>query len=243
MTNSFSHPLFIRTETELHSVKSILDLTGEEFCFALTFDPQFISSVCYLGLFPMATEVRGHILLLIKLHEERCILDFENLHIPQNVKKRCGRFEFSVDQAFEQCVASIDKQHWNSWFYPPLAETFIQMFHTKQYPTRVHSFELWEGDELVAGEVGFVVGSAYASLSGFYHKSSTGTIQLCATGKLLEQSGFAYWDLGMEMPYKLDLGAHSLDRELFLSRQQAIRNEERTLVCERTNAREIILGA
>ncbi len=243
MTDSVFHPLFIRTEEELPAVKSILDRTGEEFCFALIFDPQFISSVCYLGFFPMALEVNGQSLLLIKLHEERCILDFKNLHVPRNVKKRSSRFELSVDQAFEQCVASIDAQHGNSWFHPPLANAFTQMFHTKQYPTRLHSFELWEENELVAGEIGFVVGAAYASLSGFYHKSSAGTIQLCATGKLLEQNGFAYWDLGMEMPYKLDLGASSLEREVFLARQKAIRDKKCTLACERTNAQKIIIGA
>ncbi|MBF0276939.1 MAG: hypothetical protein HQM13_04080 [SAR324 cluster bacterium] len=243
MTESFSHPLFIQSEAELHSVKSILESTEEEFCFSINFDPQFISAICYLGLFPMAAEVGGYIILLIKLHEERCILDFENLHIPRNVKKRSGRYSFSVDHAFEECISAINEQHPNSWIFPPLAKAFIQMFYTKEFSTRLHSFELWEGDELVAGEVGFVVGAAYASLSGFFRKSSTGTIQLCATAKMLEQCGFAYWDLGMEIPYKLELGARSLDRELFLTRQRAIRDEKRRLLCQRVNAGEIIRTA
>ena len=147
-----------------------------------------------------------------------------------------------MDQAFEPCVEAIGFQHGDSWFHPPLVEAFIRMFHSKQYPTKLHSIELWEGEELVAGEVGFVVGAAYASLSGFYHKSSAGTIQLCATAKLLEHHGFAYWDLGMEMPYKINLGASLIDRDLFLSRQETVRNQERALLCPRTNASEIIMN-
>ncbi len=62
------------------------------------------------------------------------------------------------------------------------------------------------------GEIGYAVGSIYTSLSGAYNTSGTGTIQLCCTGKILEEMGFKYWDFEMSHPYKLALGAKEIPR-------------------------------
>lgn len=217
-----------------------MDQTGEEFCFSKRFDPEFISEICKIGCMPMATEVYGNYLLLIKLHEKRSILDFSQICIPRKIKKQSKKFLLSVDTAFEECLEEISNHHWDSWFYKPLKEAFYDIHVAKNWDTQFHSIELWEEDNLVAGEIGYVVGSIYTSLSGFYKKNSTGTIQMCSTSKLLESLGFSYWDLGMEMAYKNNLGAVSYDRDTFLKLHSDAANRKRSLFCKKTNAREII---
>ncbi|KAI8804291.1 hypothetical protein BJ742DRAFT_856912 [Cladochytrium replicatum] len=80
-----------------------------------------------------------------------------------------------------------------------------------------------EDYELVAGEIGYIVGSVYTSLTGFALESGSGTVQLCAVGRFLESKGVEVWDLGMEIPYKTRLGAKCISRESWLDLQAQYR--------------------
>ncbi len=211
-----------------------------EFCWSLSFKPELISSTCYLGFIPMATQQFGDYILLLKMHKQRCILEFENLHIPKTARKRARKFNITIDQAFEQCIEQIIKYHEDNWLYPPLAKTFISIFHSKQEKTKFHSFEIWENDTLVAGEIGYTVGSCYTSLTGFSNRNSAGTVQLCATAKILKTNGFSFWDLGMEMDYKLNLGATCISRKNFLSKLVHSRQNTPVLKCEKSNVHSIL---
>jgi|GEM_PF-1044229 len=235
------YPL-IRSFKGLNGVRPILDSIGAEFCFAFSFHPQLISAICTRGFYPMATRVCGKTVLLIKLHQQRCLLLFKYLHISRNVKKKAKKYRMTVDTAFDACLENINAQHDDSWLYPPLVDAFSHMFRSSKYPVKLHSFELWDGKELVAGEVGFAVGRSYASLSGFYNRDSAGTIQLCATAKILERCGFVVWDLGMEIEYKLRLGARNVPRDTFLKLHQKIRQGTVSLDCQPANAQDIIKG-
>ena len=72
-------------------------------------------------------------------------------------------------------------------------------------------------DAVVAGELGYIVGDVYTSLTGGYTESGTGALQLAVLSATLVLGGFAVWDLGMAMPYKVkELGAVELPRKQWL---------------------------
>jgi hypothetical protein len=81
-------------------------------------------------------------------------------------------------------------------------------------------------DELVAGELGYTVGSIYTSLTGFSSEDSAGSVQLAALGCLLQRSGFETWDLGMVMDYKTRLGAEIMERDDFVRLVQSVRQTQ-----------------
>jgi len=72
----------------------------------------------------------------------------------------------------------------------------------------------WNDWVLVAGDLGYTVGTIYVSLSGFSNRaySSAGSVQLAALGGLLQHCGIELWDLGMTMKYKEDLGGRTIPR-------------------------------
>lgn len=71
--------------------------------------------------------------------------------------------------------------------------------------------------------------------------NSAGSVQLVCCGALLIQLGYDMWDLGMDMDYKAELGAKSLDRQEFLAALSQRRlAHAKYLKCLKRSACEII---
>ncbi|KAG8340069.1 putative Leucyl phenylalanyl tRNA protein transferase [Trypanosoma vivax] len=141
-------------------------------------------------------------------------------------------------------LALIHAQHGENWLCKQLRACMVHMFanmeryrtkvvviavrrhcydsgemkhnsHCQQGDThdRAHNDMVMEGD-LVAGEIGFIVGDIYCSATGAYSVSGAGALQLAVTGEVMRTVGCTIWDLGMSMPYKDDmLGCVPLQRE------------------------------
>ena len=213
-----------------------------DFCWSLTFSPLFMAQLVYEGFLPICAELGGGTglwLLMPKWHVQRCTMRFSDAHVSKSAKKRARRFRLTVDQEFDQVVDRCVEQHGENWLYPPMRKAFCALHHwgaarggiasTAGASTdedtgddvlgavQFHSFELWQGSELVAGEFGATVGAVYTSFTGFYSVSGAGTVQLLAMASLLSDCGYDFWDLGQELKYKLDLGARLLPRVEFLA--------------------------
>ena len=79
------------------------------------------------------------------------------------------------------------------------------------------SFALYREGKLAAGEFGVVAGRVYTSYSGYYDEDNAGTVQLILTTRYLLERNFAFFDLGMPLPYKTDLGAVDISPEAFVA--------------------------
>ena len=217
----FARLPFIAADAKLNEVVPHLQKSyAGEFHCALSFDPHFLAQLMRFGYLTMAERLGPDLYVLLpKMHSKRCLLQFSDVHVEKNVRKRCKNFTISTDAAFERVLEGCIKQHGEAWLYKPLREAFTRIHHSGgMLGVTMNSFELWDGDELVAGEFGSTVGGCYTALSGFKLSkyASSGTIQMCATAEILRQAGCVFWDLGMELPYKLRLGAKSIEREVFL---------------------------
>eukprot|EP00041_Stephanoeca_diplocostata_P012492 m.209347 g.209347 ORF g.209347 m.209347 type:complete len:309 (-) comp18977_c0_seq2:258-1184(-) len=216
---------YIKDEDELERLmKSGFDkkLKGD-FCWSLNFKPRFYAKLGYEGFLPICSEMSGdglHV-LLPKLHEERCVLRWPDMHISKKAKKHASKYTLTVNKSFERVLAGIVQQHGENWFYPPI-KMALRFLHknpervTKFAGTAV-SFEVWDGEDLVAGEAGVVCGQNYTSYSGFFTKPGAGTVQICAMIKLLERCGFHMLDFGQYIEYKTSFGAKVVKRSEFLA--------------------------
>ena len=220
-----------------------------DFCASRCFDPRLIAQLMAEGFLPIASRDE---ILLPKLHQERCVIDLRDLHVSKSNRKRSRKYFLRVNSDYQRVVEECRIQHGDQcWLYDPLVEAFRKL-NTHSYegfvsqervPVRLYSIEIYkEGTtQLVAGELGYTVGKVFTSLTGFKNEPNAGSVQLLALGRLLQKQGFVLWDLGMEMPYKMDLGAQLYERQVFLQHFHSLRLDDiRLSVSGRVNCRELI---
>ncbi|KAE9030826.1 hypothetical protein PR003_g10024 [Phytophthora rubi] len=211
----------------------------DDFYVSRHFDPLLLSHLMYEGFLPIASDFQDQCFLLPKLHRQRCVLlvnPTQPEHVPKAVRKRAKKYKLVLNRDFDGVVAGCHEKHGIPWLYPPIVESFKTLFQAgdngvELFPgrrVRFFTVEIYDvtTDSLVAGELGYTVGSVYTSLTGFSKASGAGTVQLHALSKLLYLAGFKMWDLGMSMDYKMGLGAKDLERDDFLEQLYKFRPQE-----------------
>ena len=189
-----------------------------EFAIAPPPGPDAAEAAACAGFMPMSVALQaGPALLLPKLHLERCLLDPAAARVTGTVRRQASRFSIGLNAAFDEVLARCAGVHGDGWLTPELRACFSSL-HRERAGRRAAwlSVELWHEGALVAGEIGYLIGASYASLSGYRDLSGAGSVQLAALGALLAREGVETWDLGMGMPYKLALGGRNLPREEYL---------------------------
>eukprot|EP00668_Euglena_longa_P040512 GGOE01053337.1.p1 GENE.GGOE01053337.1~~GGOE01053337.1.p1 ORF type:complete len:303 (-),score=65.24 GGOE01053337.1:537-1445(-) len=227
--------------------KSLQGKLRGEFCLATSFESDFVARLIREGFLTMAERVSpGQYLLLPKLHVSRCILHFPDLRIQRHTRRAGSQFDMTMDQCFQEVVRGCVEQHGENWLHPPLQKCLAEIHRAPGglHGVRLHSVEVWEGDRLVAGEIGSSVGTVYTSFTGFSRVSSSGAVQCAALPLVLQKAGFTLWDLGMSMTYKIGLGAHNAPRAQFLKEyRKACETQVPPLQLPRTNAAVIFKWA
>ncbi|KAI9922700.1 hypothetical protein PsorP6_000685 [Peronosclerospora sorghi] len=199
----------------------------DEFYLSHHFDPHLVAHLMYEGFLPIATEWQDQYFLLPKLHRSRSVLLLTPEtppHVPKSVRKRGKKYCFVLNRDVDAVIAGCHEQHGVPWLYPPMVATFRALFHegihvTPEASVHLVTVEVYDvaTHALVAGELGYTVGTSYTSLTGFTRAKGAGTVQLHALGCFLARAGCTMWDLGMAMEYKTRLGAQNLDRDAFLA--------------------------
>ena len=98
-----------------------VNLRGD-FCWSRSFDKRFVESLMFEGFLVMCHKESGKHILLPKLHENRCLMDFSQLRVPKRIRQLAQGFSFSMDQSFDAVIRGIQEQHGLNWFYPPLVK-------------------------------------------------------------------------------------------------------------------------
>lgn len=227
-------PSYLSTSEMDALVDLLIDWKGD-FCWSVSFAPLHISALWRAGFLPIASSMHETpCFLKPKLHQKRCVMNgLEHLviHKAERKKLKRSKHRLTIDKTFESVVQSVREQHGDDcWIVDPLLESFQVMRSNGPLleDVQVHSIELWdERGSLIAGELGYSFGAYYCSMTGFRTVSGSGKVQLIALGLLLRRLGFKIWDLGMEMAYKIDIGASLMDRKVFVSIIRDVREDGR----------------
>jgi len=223
--------LVILPHDDPHRIVDAMLGTGysEEFCIALNFRADFTARLMKAGFLVMslklsapeeAADSDGYFVLLPKLHLVRSVLFFDKLHIKNSIKRYLCRtdhpFELCFDADFEHILDRCIAVHGDEWLTPPLVDAIKTIRRNRIHGVYPASFALYRDGKLVAGEFGVIAGKVYTSYSGYYDEGNAGTVQLILTARYLEEHGFAFFDLGMPLQYKTDLGAIDISPQEFV---------------------------
>ena len=190
---------------------------------------EFYIELAQTGFISTTYDTKGGLVLLPELQFDYAILDFKDLHISKKVKKlmRENNYIFQIDSRFNEVLQKFTTQHKYNWLKDEYLELLKKLYasNDEKRDFKIISVEIVskESDELIAGEVGYIIGKTYTSLSGFSSPekkySSYGTLQLVLLAQYLQENGFSFWNLGHpHMEYKQKLGCKTYSRSEFLKR-------------------------
>ena len=190
---------------------------------------EFYIELAKAGFISTTYEIDDRLILLPELQYQYALLDFENLHISKKVKKLISKdcYRLCVDKNFNEVIEKISSQHKYNWLKGEYVDliTDLHKNHDKDTNFKILSFELVDKktENLIAGEIGYIIGKTYTSLTGFSNKdkiyNNCGTLQLVLLAKYLQKSDFEFWNLGHPyMEYKQRIGAKIYQRDKFLDR-------------------------
>ena len=104
----------------------------EMFCLVEQgFEAPLIAQFAWHGFFPMASRWSGKVVMLAKIHQKRCVLRLDELHISKKVRSRAKRFTLTVDRAWDAVFRGLDRFHvehnGTCWLYPQLRDALREL--------------------------------------------------------------------------------------------------------------------
>lgn len=227
-----SSEIFYLSPNELDDkvlMRQLMVSTELTYYWSDVWEPHFYSQLAHEGFIAVTLhhDEMG-LLLLPELQESYAVLDWDNLHIGKKVKRLIRKLEDKKAELrcttdVQKVCEAIQKQFGeNSWLHELYVDLLLQTMSLNLL--KIYAFELYIDSELIAGEIGYLIGSVYTSLSGFYDRdrqcyANAGKLQMVLLAKFLEEQGVAFWNLGHpQLEYKLSLGATVLPRHEFLKR-------------------------
>ncbi|MEA1892444.1 MAG: hypothetical protein U9N33_07005 [Campylobacterota bacterium] len=190
---------------------------------------EFYIELAQAGFISTSYDTKDGLVLLPELQYDYGILDFKELHVSKKVRNllRDDSYRFCINTRFDEVVEKISMQHRYNWLKGEYTQLIKKLYlnNTRQRNFKIISVEIIskETDSVISGELGYIIGKTYTSLSGFSSRekkyNNYGTLQLVLLARYLEQNSFCFWNLGHpHMEYKQKLGSKTYPRDQFLKR-------------------------
>lgn len=174
-------------------------------------DAQFALQAYAQGLFPMDSPDEQHAPLAFYRADPRAIfelapgaLDATRRKVRRSLARDPG-WEPATDRAFARVVAAcaVPRAADGVWLTPRLARLYGRLYAAGF----AHSFELWEGDELLGGVLGVVLGRAAMLESMFHTVPHAGNVNVVRTLERLAAADVALCDIQLISDHTRRLGA------------------------------------
>jgi leucyl/phenylalanyl-tRNA---protein transferase len=172
-----------------------------------------------IGIFPMADHRDGDEIFWVD-PKRRGIMPLNGFHISRSLTRQLRRepFQITTDVDFAGVVDGCADRS-ETWINAEIHRHYMQLHQDGH----AHSLEVWDGNELVGGVYGVLLGAAFFGESMFSRRTGASKIALAYLVDRLNQAGFALFDTQFLTEHLATLGGIEISRADYRRRlEQAI---------------------
>ncbi len=172
--------------------------------------------------------------------DPRAVLLADQVVVRRSLRQRlrtCG-WTATVDAAFDDVVAGCADRGEGTWITGRMREAYGELHRAGG----AHSVEVWDGERLVGGLYGVLVGSVFCGESMFHRErdaSKVALVELCARAL---DAGFGLIDTQEETEHLASLGQVLVRRADYLEVLAALRDRPARLAPERRPVARLVPG-
>lgn len=156
--------------------------------------------------------------------DPRGVLSPDAFHVSRSLRRTLRRsgWETTVDRAFPAVVGGCSERppDVGTWITSPMARAY-QRLHELGW---AHSLEVWDGDRLVGGVYGVLVGAVFTGESMFHRERDASKVALADLCDRLWAAEGRLLDVQLTTPHLRTLGAVDIPRSRFLGMLRVFRD-------------------
>ena len=174
--------------------------------------PRRLSNAYRQGIFPWYSKGEP---ILWWSPDPRWVLTPGDVRVSRSLRKRLQRMEFRVtyDQAFAEVIkaCSEPRDAGGTWITPKLQLAYTELHRMGL----AHSFESWQGDELVGGLYGVTIGQIFFGESMFHRVTDASKVAFVTACRYLHEWDYQLIDCQVHTSHLESLGARPMARTTF----------------------------
>ena len=163
--------------------------------------------------------------------DPRAVLLADQVVVRRSLRQRlrhCG-WDATVDEAFDEVVAGCADRGEGTWITGRMQEAYGELHRAGG----AHSVEVWDGDRLVGGLYGVLVGSVFCGESMFHRESDASKVALVELCARALEAGFSLIDTQEQTEHLASLGQVLVRRVDYLQVLAALRDHPAQLAVDR----------
>lgn len=179
--------------------------------------PDLLLHAYAMGVFPMA-EGRDDPVVHWVDPRLRGIFPLDGFRISRSLAKviRQERFTITTDCDFAAVVRGCANRP-QTW----INDQIFNLYNALHAMGRAHSLEVWQGERLVGGVYGVILGGAFFGESMFSRETDASKVALAYLVHRLRAGGFSLFDTQFLTPHLASLGAVEISRAAYHKRLEA----------------------
>jgi leucyl/phenylalanyl-tRNA--protein transferase len=164
----------------------------------------------------------------------RGVLPLDRIHVSRSLRRSLRRsgFTATLDAAFERVVEGCREPRTyesGTWISDDLAAAYTELHRLGH----AHSVEVWDGDRLVGGIYGVLIGGVFCGESMFHRVADASKIALADLAARLNEARAGLLEVQHVTPHLRSLGAIEIPREVYRGLLEELRDDEIQLLRER----------